>query len=98
MIPNNLITYFFIIVAAIVAFLIYRNRKRISTYADNEIDNIKDLNYTDDVIEMYLEKYRGTNSQELIDLMNSGVLPDEEFRAIRKILAERQGMPPAPNP
>ncbi|ALM50373.1 hypothetical protein AMR72_16675 [Flavobacterium psychrophilum] len=59
MIPYNLITYVLIIVAAIVAFLIYRNRKNIQQSIDNDMDAIEDLNYTDREIEMYLHKHQG---------------------------------------
>lgn len=98
MIPDNLITYVLIIVAAVVAFLIYRNRKNIQQSIDNDMDDIKDLNYTDREIEMYLHKHRGTNSSDLITYMNNNHLPDKEAHAIQKILSERQAPPPPTNP
>ena len=98
MIPDNLITYVLIIVAAVVAFLIYRNRKNIQQSIDNDMDAIKDLNYTDREIEMYLHKHRGTNSSDLITYKNNNHLPDKEAHAIDKILSERQAPPPPTNP
>jgi len=97
MIPNNLITYVLIIVAAVVAYLIYRKRARVQLYFDNEIDKIQDLNYTDTEIELYVHKYRGTNSEDLINLLKTTHITEKERRAIQKILNERQGMPPFPN-
>jgi len=97
MIPNNLITYVLIVVAAVVAYLIYRKRARVQLYFDNEIDKIQDLNYTDTEIELYVHKHRGTNSEDLITLLKTGHITEKERRAIQKILNERQGMPPFPN-
>ncbi|RDI05467.1 hypothetical protein [Flavobacterium sp. AG291] len=97
MISFNLTTYIFIILAVTVAYLVYRNRKQISNYANTEIDKIKELNYTDDEIEIYIQKYRSSDSKDLIALINRNTLSEKELRAIRKILAERELMPP-PSP
>lgn len=97
MIPNNLITYVLIIVAAVVAYLIYRKRARVQLYFDNEIDKIQDLNYTDTEIELYVHKHWDPNSEDLINLLKTGHITEKERRAIQKILNERQGMPPFPN-
>ena len=97
-VPNNIITYILIIIAAVAAYLIYRNRKQIQQSIDNDMDAIKELNSSDTEVDMYMHKHRGTDSQQLIDLMNSATLPYKEQLAIKNILAERQGMPPMPNP
>lgn len=98
MIPDNLITYVLILVGAVAAYLIYRNKKNIQRSIDNDMDAIKDLNYTDTEMEMYLHKHRGTDSANLITYLNNNRLPDKETRAIQKILSEREGMPPFTNP
>jgi len=98
MIPDNLITYILILVAAVVAYLVYRKRAKVQTYFDNEMDKIEDLNYTDAEIELYIHRHRGTDSKDLINLMKTNGIKDIERRAIQKILNERQMMPPPTNP
>lgn len=98
MIPDNTITYILILVAAVVAYLVYRKRAKVQTYFDNEMDKIENLNYTDAEIELYIHKHRGSDSQDLINLMKTNSLAEKERRAIQKILNERQMMPPPPNP
>jgi len=97
-VPDNIITYILIVIAAVAAYIIYRNRKQIQQSIDNDMDAIKELNSPDTEVDMYMHKHRGTDSQQLIDLMNNVTLPYKEQLAIKKILAERQGMPPMPNP
>jgi hypothetical protein len=98
MVPDNLITYIIIAIAAALAYLIYRNRKRIQQSVDDDMDAIKDLNATDPEIDMYMHKHRGSNSADLIETMNNGGIPYKEQLAIRKILIERQGTMPPHNP
>ena len=69
-VPDNIITYILIVIAAVAAYIIYRNRKQIQQSIDNDMDAIKELNSPDTEVDMYMHKHRGTDSQQLIDLMN----------------------------
>lgn len=88
-----MIVIYILFAVCCVAFLFIK-RDRIMRYFDAEIEEIKDLNYTNDEIKFHMIKYEKFNSSELLTILKDGMLTESEMRAIRKILNDRKGMFP----
>lgn len=90
-----------IIIIAFLIFLflilIYNSRKKISSYLNKEIADISDLNYSNKEIEYLILKFEKLDSSELINLIQNEKITDNECRALRKVLNERNVIIPDNN-
>jgi len=89
-----IITAILILLASI---LIYNRRRNINSYFDNQIKDIDDLNYSNEEIEYLILKFDKLESPELIKLIQKGKITDTEFRALRKVLNNRNVLIPDNN-
>jgi len=77
----------FLIVFALIFIIVMR--KKIGHYLDLSIEKTKDLNYLDEEIEYQILKYERFDSSELLIVIQKSNLTENELRAIRKILSDR---------
>lgn len=87
-----------VVVLMLLAFVfIYIRRHKISSYFNKEINYITDLNYSNEAIESLILRFEKLTSSELIDLIENKKITDNEFRALRKILNDRNVIIPDNN-
>lgn len=82
-----------IIIIVALAMMLYYFRKEIAAYFNREIESNRNLNYTDEEIELYIKKYSTWPSEDLAQLSNPGKLGGKELLAIRKVLMQRNMFP-----
>lgn len=80
-----------LIVPAVVLADIYRGK--ITAYFKREADNNRELNHTDQEIEIYVSRYAAYPTEELARLAAGNGLLEKERIAIRRILMQRQMFP-----
>lgn len=78
-----------IIIILISVILFYKNRNNIRGYFDKEIEKISNLNYTNEEIECLIQKYVNFETSELMIMFQDEKITENKFRALQKILNDR---------
>ena len=84
---------YFLIIVVIVLIIYFFRTKIFKNFINKEIESIRDLNYSDDEIEFLVKKYSDSTSEELL-LKQKTNLTEKEYRAIQKVLNDRQMIQP----
>lgn len=80
-------TLLIIILCIALAVLLFK--KKISSLFNSDIEKIIDLNYTNDEITYLITKYSEFNSDDLVKIIEEHHLADNDIRAIKKVLSDR---------
>lgn len=78
-----------LVIILCIILLIILFRKKLINLVNSDIEGIKDINYTNDEIKFLVAKYSDLDSEHLLKIIEEESLTDNEFRAIRKVLGDR---------
>lgn len=83
-----------VVVVAVLLTLVFVYRKSTANHLGHDHGNTQEWNETDDEKEYLRQLYSSLSSDELLEMKNSGSLPEKEIAAIDRVLVERQTQPP----
>ncbi len=82
-----------LLLIVIVLVILYKRRNRLNTCINQQVSDINELNTSNPEIEFIREKFSAMNTKELTGALENYKLTDNEFKAIEKVLSDRQLFP-----
>ena len=76
-------------ISLVSLYILIFKRKTIRHYLNKEVENIKDLNIHNEEIAHFISIYEKIDSAQLVLIMETKKADSNEFRAIQKILKDR---------